>query len=202
MSPHVWWYLSRASGLVAMALALASVTTGLTISGRLSTSKLRLPWSNDLHRYLSGLTLAFLTLHISTLALDTYAPFSISAMLVPLAAPWRPVAVAFGIIALYTLVVIDLTSRFRAKISKRVWRAFHSLSLLVYITALTHAFMAGPDMAIPALRYAIVAIVTLDVILLVRRIATHRSKPDRPSRPVRTGAATPQVPEPAPASSV
>ena len=173
MSPHLWWYLSRAAGLTSMALAMASVTTGLIVTGRLSTTRIRLPWSNDLHRFLSGLTLAFLALHISTLALDSYAPFSIQAMLLPGAAPWRPGAMAIGICGLYTLVVIDVSSRFRAKLSKRVWRSLHALSILVYITALTHAFMAGPDTSLPGVQVIVGAVVALDIGLLVRRI--HRS---------------------------
>lgn len=182
MSPHFWWYLSRAAGLTSLGLALLSVTTGLAISGRVSTKRLRLPWSNDLHRYLSVLTLSFLALHVGALAFDTYAPFSLQAMLLPGAAPWRPLAVTFGLIGFYALVVIDLTSRFRSKLKARVWRAFHLLAVVVYVTALLHAFQSGPDTALPVLRYGLIAVVLVDVTLLLRRLTRLVRRNRTPTR--------------------
>ena len=170
MSTHFWWYLSRAAGLTSLALAMVSVTTGLAISGRLSTKRLRLPWSNDLHRYLSVLTVAFLMLHLGALAFDSYAPFSIAAMAIPGASAWRTGAIAWGVIALWTLVMIDLSSRFRSRLKARTWRMLHLGSALVYVTALLHAFQAGPDMTLSALQVCVAAVVVLDLGLLGRRL--------------------------------
>ena len=202
MSPHFWWFLSRAAGMTALALSLLSVTTGLAISGRLSTKRLRLPWSNDLHRYLSSLTLGFLVLHVVSLAFDSYAPFGVAAMLVPGSAPFRPWAVTFGILALYSLLIIDITSRFRSKLKQRTWRMFHMFSAVVYVCSLIHALTAGPDTGLPWVRYAIVAVVVLDIDLLVRRIGRLQEAKKAPpkersaakrdgERPARVKAAAP-----------
>ena len=196
MSTHFFWFLSRAAGLTAFALALLSVTTGLAISGRVSSKRLRLPWSNDLHRYLSGLTLAFVVLHVGSLAFDTYAPFSLAAMLLPGAAPWRPSAVALGVIALYGLAVIDLTSRFRAKLGARTWRAFHYCSIIVYFGAIAHALTAGPDTSLAWIRYAVIATVVVDLELVIRRASQRKGRRHGNERSGRTSSKSPSNGEP------
>ena len=132
-------------------------------------------------------------LHIATLALDSYAPFSLQAMLVPGAAAWRPGAMALGICALYALVIVDVSSRFRSQLPKRVWRGLHALSVLVYAAALGHAFLAGPDTVLVWVRLVVVAVVVVDLGLLARRV--QRSLAKRNGRaPARSRATAPAAP--------
>ena len=58
MSAQLWWYTARAGGLVAWALATASVVWGLLLSGRI-TRKPKPAWVLDLHRFLGALTVVF-----------------------------------------------------------------------------------------------------------------------------------------------
>ena len=72
MNEHTWWWLSRATGMVAWALSVAAIVWGLTLSGRVVRRK-RLPaWLLDLHKYLGTLTLAFVAVHMGALTLDNY----------------------------------------------------------------------------------------------------------------------------------
>ena len=187
MNAHFWWFLSRAAGMTSFALAALSIFTGLFVTTRLVSPRFKLPWLNDLHRYLSGLTLAFLALHIVSLAFDGYAPFSIKAMLLPFASSWRPGAVALGILALYCLIAIQITSIYRSKISKRLWRIVHASAIVVYIAALIHAIQAGPDVSYPAYA-AFMAVISVGIfVLFISRLfgvkKTTKPKPARPGAP-------------------
>ena len=64
-------------------------------------------WLLDLHRWLGGLALVFTGVHVLAAILgDTYVHFGLASVLVPLAAHWHPVAVAWGVASLYLLAAV------------------------------------------------------------------------------------------------
>ena len=71
------WYLTRATGLVAAVLAVASLVWGLFFSARNTGTRLRPNWWLALHNYLGGLTLVFIGLHMLVSFLDTQAGLSL-----------------------------------------------------------------------------------------------------------------------------
>ena len=64
----------------------------------------------DVHRFLGGLAAVFVGVHVIGLLLDSFVAFGPTDVLVPLASSWHPVAVAWGIVAMYLLVAVELTS--------------------------------------------------------------------------------------------
>ena len=66
------WYISRATGLVSLALFTAAVVLGLLTAGRLGTSNFPRFAVQRLHRNLSMLSLAFLAVHIISAVSDSY----------------------------------------------------------------------------------------------------------------------------------
>jgi DMSO/TMAO reductase YedYZ heme-binding membrane subunit len=156
VNAHIWWYLARSSGVVAWALATASVLWGMALSTRALGRKPRAPWLLDLHRFLGGLTVLFVVAHIGSLMADSFVPFSALDVLVPFASAWKPGAVAWGIIAFYILLAVEVTSLLRSRLSKRLWRAVHLCSYGVYVLASIHFIAAGTD-AGPAARAIIIA---------------------------------------------
>ena len=109
-SSQVWWWLARASGLVAWAAAAAAIIWGLALSSK-AFRKRRLPaWLLDLHRYLGTLTLVFIGVHLTAIVLDSYVHFSVGDLFIPMASSWRPRAVAWGIVTLDLLIVVQVTS--------------------------------------------------------------------------------------------
>src|SRR5437764_6890720 len=104
MTSQITWYAARASGIVAWALAAASVIWGLALSTRAMGRKPRPAWLFDLHRFLGGLALIFTGVHVGAILLDTYVHFSLVNVLVPLTGSWRPGAVAWGVVAMYLLL--------------------------------------------------------------------------------------------------
>lgn len=142
MNNQLLWYVARSSGLVAWGLLAASVLAGLVSSARIVRPTR--PFQ-AMHRYLGGLSLVFVAVHVTTIVLDTYVPFGIAAVFVPFASEWHPLAVAFGIVAVDLLVAIAVTSAFVAYLPSRLWTAVHSLSAVAYLFATVHLFTSGTD---------------------------------------------------------
>jgi methionine sulfoxide reductase heme-binding subunit len=174
------WYTIRASGIVTWGLVTASVLWGLLLSSR-STRRPRPAWVLDLHRFISGLALAFLTVHIGGLLLDTYVGFSPAAITIPFASHWRPAAVAWGILACYLLVAVEITSFLMARLSRRLWHAIHLGSFAVFAAATVHALTSGTDAGNPAFRiFAIAAVAAVAELTILRVVARVRRRPRVP----------------------
>ena len=85
---QLWWYVARASGLVAWLLLTASVMWGIFLSTKLLQRLRRPAWLLDLHRWLGGLTVAFVAVHLVALVADSYVSFDLADVLVPFASGW------------------------------------------------------------------------------------------------------------------
>ena len=148
MTQRLVWYTIRASGIVTWGLVTASVLWGLLLASR-STRRPRPAWVLDLHRFIAGLSFAFLGIHVGLLLADSYVGFSPAALVVPFASHWRPAAVAWGILAFYLLVAIEVTSLLMARLSRRLWHAVHLGSFVVFAAATVHGLTAGTDAGNP-----------------------------------------------------
>lgn len=174
MNEQVWWYLARASGLVSWALVTAAVSWGLALSGRLLGTTPRPAWLLDLHRFLGALALTFTGVHLAALAADSYVQFSPADLLIPLAATWRPAALAWGIVALYLLAAVEITSLLQRRLPRAAWRRLHMTSPVLFALATTHAFAAGHEAGNPLLQWAALIAGGLVVFLLAYRMLTRR----------------------------
>ncbi len=170
MSQQFWWYVARASGIVAWALAAASVLWGLALSTRALGSKPRAPWLLDLHRFLGGLTVVFVGVHLVGLAADTYTHWGLADLFLPLASAWKPVAVAWGIVAFYLLVAVEVTSLLMKRLPRRVWHGVHLLSYGVYVLGTVHLFTAGTDRSNPVLQWSALASAAAVIFFTVYRV--------------------------------
>jgi predicted ferric reductase len=139
------WYAARASGMVTWALVTAGVLWGLALSTRLIRRKGAPAWTLDLHRFLGTLSIVFLGVHLFAIWVDNYVHFGARELFVPMTSKWRPGAVAWGIVATYLLVAIQVTSWALRFIPRRLWRAVHLTSFILFITATIHGFTAGAD---------------------------------------------------------
>ena len=182
MNEHVWWYVARATGIVAWGLATLSVLWGLALSTRALGAKPKAPWLLDLHRYLGGLCVLFVLAHMGALVADGYTDFGLADLLVPGASSWKPLPVAWGIVAFYLLLAVELTSLLMDRIPKRTWKAIHLLSYLVYVLATVHFLVAGTDAANAPVRIAAIASAgAIAFFTLYRAIGPGRAGSVRPS---------------------
>jgi methionine sulfoxide reductase heme-binding subunit len=166
------WFVARASGLVAWGLLAATVVWGLLMTSKVLRRRVKNAWLLDLHRWLGGLALAFTGVHVLAIMSDTYVHFGLASVLVPLASHWHPLAVAWGVVSLYLLAAVELTSLARRHLAHRLWRRVHMLSLPVFISSTVHGLTAGTDArrpmilitaALAAVAVALLAAVRLQV---------------------------------------
>jgi hypothetical protein len=190
MHTTLLWYTARAAGIVTWALLAASVLWGLALSTRVLRGRPRPAWLLDLHRFLGGAAIVFLAVHIVTILFDTYVHFGVVEVLVPLTGSWRPGAVAWGIVAMYLLVAVELTSLARAWLPKRIWDSSHYMAFPLFLFASIHALTAGTDRAAPALRVAVFAAgAAVAMLTAIRAAEVARHGPARARRPLPPAAA-------------
>ena len=169
MNPHLWWYVARAAGFTSWLFAATSVATGLLLSSKASMRP-RPNWQLDLHRHQAALALALLALHIAALVADSYSHFTASSILIPFASTWKPLAVASGIIAMYLLITVQVTSLLRKHMPAKVWKTIHLSSLLAYLLSTAHFLQAGTDHRRAPVLIVIIAITATNLGLLSFRI--------------------------------
>jgi predicted ferric reductase len=174
VTQQLWWYTARASGLVAWVLVTASVIWGLLLSVR-RISRPRPAWMLDLHRFLGAAALGLVALHLGALSFDSFVGFGWRDLFVPYASQWRPGAVAWGIVALYLVVAVEVTSLMMRSLGRRLWHAIHLLSLVVFVSITVHALVAGADAQEPALRAFAIASSTAVAGLCAVRVAARRA---------------------------
>lgn len=183
MNPHVWWYLARASGIVAALLVTVAVVWGLLLSTRVLRGAPRPAWLLDLHRMLGGLSVAFVVVHLVALVADSNEHFGAADVLVPFASGWRPAAVAFGVLAMYLLIAVELTSLAMRRLPRKWWHGVHLSSYVCFWFVVLHGALAGTDAANPLYRWgSLVAVVAVAGLTLYRVVVGRRAR--RRSRPV------------------
>jgi predicted ferric reductase len=173
-STKVWWYISRATGIVAWALLALAVLWGLALSTRALGRKTPAPWLLDVHRFLGGLAVLFTIVHFVTLSFDPWMTseygYTIVQAFVPFASSWKPGPMAWGIVAFYLLLAVELTSLLRKRLPHSVWHGVHLLSYLLYAMATIHLLTAGSDQQNPVLRWSVVGTVGAVIFFTVYRI--------------------------------
>ena len=196
MNPQVWWYVARASGIIAWLLLTASVIWGVLLSTDAFPTRRRPAWLLDLHRWLGGLTVAFVAAHLAALVADNYTHFDIADLAIPYASQWRPGAVALGVVATWCLVAVELTSLAMRRLPRKLWRGVHLTSYLVFWLASLHAAFAGTDTTNRL--YQLTAAISIAAVAwaLVYRLSNRRTDRRRPAHAdVPPTAVTPANPE-------
>ena len=196
MDEKLWWYLARAGGLTAWWLLCVAVLWGLLLSTRVLGDRSKPAWLLDLHRMLGGLAVVFTAMHLVGLYLDTWASFTLRQLFVPLESEYRPLAVAWGVVAVYLLAAIEVTSLLRRRLPDVLWRWVHRTAFVVFVLSTVHVFTAGSDAANPWIQGTAVAVGCGFVFL-----AAYRLMAGRRERRLAGAAGPAPVPGPADPSS-
>ena len=188
LGPRTTWYIARASGLTAWCLVVASVALGLVMSSKPKWKGLPPAWRLDLHRFLGALALCFTVLHIGALTIDPSVPFRVIDVLVPFASRWRPGAVAWGVVGLYLLVVVEGTSLLMRRLPRRWWHRVHLSSLVLLVAATVHGLTAGTDAGSTVVTDVLVGCGVLLAPLGVFRVWRARRRSAAPIRTARVAS--------------
>lgn len=178
MSDQIWWFATRGAGLMTWAVAAGSVIFGLLMSSKMLGKKPGFAWLLDIHRFFSSLTAAFLTLHLVTLWADSFVGFGLIEFFVPFTSEWRRGAVTWGVLSLYLMLAVELSSLIRDRIPERTWHGIHLLSYLSVIFGSVHAWQAGSDVKNPiVLAFGLASLALIVGLSLFRIAALRRGTP-------------------------
>ncbi len=191
---NLWWYSTRAAGIVAWVMLGLSVLWGLATTTAILQERRKPGWLLDLHSWLGGAACVFTGIHLLALLGDDYVEFGLRELLVPMTSTWRPWAVAWGIVSFYLLVSIQITSLMRRRLPKKLWRALHTSAFVLFVTAGVHAGMSGTD--ISNIMYITVTILITSLVVLTtlyrilagtvrRNAAANRPARERDVTPIR-----------------
>ncbi|MGB6165577.1 MAG: 2Fe-2S iron-sulfur cluster-binding protein [Pseudonocardiaceae bacterium] len=170
----VWWYVARASGLIAWVLLGASVVGGLLLATQLTRGRTR-AWAQRLHEFLGALVVVFTVIHLASVFASDQLRIGLRELLVPFAKPSNPVAQGCGVLAFYLLLAVVLTSWARVLLPWRWWRRLHLLAFPLFGLVCAHAVLAGSDINRPILRWASLVVGVGILFLVALRLFTARS---------------------------
>lgn len=146
------WYLTRAMAFAAYVLLTLSVLLGMlrTIARQAGE---RVSWAVDeLHQVAATLAGLAIVGHLVTLLLDAFLPFTVANLLLPLDEPYRALPVQLGVLALYGMALLLVSSWMRRRVPYRLWRGLHYLSFITFALVTAHGFLAGSDADEPWMR--------------------------------------------------
>ena len=142
---HVLWYLTRATGLVALVLLTATIVLGIIGTARAASPRWPRLLTAGLHRNLALTSTGLVAVHVVTTVTDPFVSISLVAAFVPFASD----------------LPADLAEPRRARLrpdargadyqpdqgpaSHRAWRAVHLLVYVCWPVALWHGLGTGTD---------------------------------------------------------
>ncbi len=179
MIDHAFWYASRAAGISAYLLLSLSTIWGLTLSTRLGERFTGKPALYEAHRVTSFLAVAFTAVHMVVLLGDEYLSWGVAGLLVPLAAPYRPLATALGILAMYAATVVTLSFYARSRLGYLAWRRIHYAAFFSYAAATIHGITAGTDTREPWVFALYVGSLVPVLFLVNMRLLAGAARPPR-----------------------
>ena len=145
-SSPIDWYAARAGGVAAYVLLTLNVSIGLLMTGKKAMKHWPRFALEDVHRFTGILTGTFVVLHITTVAIDSYLPFSPLSLAVPFISTYRPIWIGLGIVAAELLLALAITNHYRnTKLSYRTWRRWHYVNFAVWTAATFHSIGSGTD---------------------------------------------------------
>ena len=177
------WIILRAAGIGSYIALWLAVVWGLIATTSLVTKRVSKPTSTLFHGVVASAGLALLVIHVGGLLLDRYMPFGVLDLLIPMRAGYRTLAVAFGVIAMYAMVLILVSSWIRKRLGTKLWRAIHLLAIPAFTMALAHGVFAGTDSSRPWMFAIYLVTGLLTLFLVIVRGLTYGFRPPRAERP-------------------
>lgn len=175
MNPQFWWYVARSSGIVSWLMLTATVIWGILLSTKAFPNQRRPLWLVAMHRWLATLMLIFLAIHIAALVADKYVTFGLADVTVPYASDWKPGAVALGVIGMWLLIAVQITSVIMNRLPRSIWRTVHLTSYVAFWLTAMHSAYAGTDRSAGLYQVSAAASILAVAWALMYRVANRRA---------------------------
>ncbi len=148
-SSPIDWYAARAAGITAYLLLSGVVLLGLTMAAKKPLGRWPRFALEDVHRFGGLLVGAFVAIHVVTIAIDSWLPFTLASLVVPFISRYRPLWVGIGVAAAELLLALAVTNHYRRRLPYRFWRRAHYLNFAVWSAATVHGIASGTDRSAP-----------------------------------------------------
>src|ERR1700693_3393957 len=141
--------LSAYIGLISVAALTLNMVLGILMAFRYNPVR-SWPYRRfnyfRLHNWLGYVALVASMLHPALLLLNKKPVFRVRDLLFPVHSPSQPLENTVGAVAPYLLAFVVLTSSFRLRLGRRLWKAFH---FGIYVAALPlffHSLLTDPEL--------------------------------------------------------
>jgi len=144
-APKIYWYLSRASGIVSFTILWISMALGLGITNKMARLWPGAPSAFAIHQYTSLLGLAFAIYHGLVLMGDHFVDFSLPRLLIPFSISYETFWVGLGQVCFYIWLLVVMSFYLRQRIGQKTWRLIHYVNFVIYVMAFLHGVRSGTD---------------------------------------------------------
>lgn len=180
------WYIIRAAGFTAAGLLILLMLSGIGQVTGLTYRFIEPIKAWTIHKAMALALCASIIVHVGFLLIDHFVTFSPLQVLIPflshynnstrlLGLPLGGIAVALGILAMYGVAIIVLSSLQWIDTKKRTWRWLHYISYVVMMAVFFHALYVGSDLKYGGFRAAWIfagAVVSIGIIMRLLRAGT------------------------------
>jgi predicted ferric reductase len=141
--------LSAYVGLTAVGAVTANMLLGLLMAFRYSPVRC---WPHRkfnyyrLHNWCGYIALAAATAHPLLLLFNKKPRFNFTDIAYPVHSPSQPLENTIGAVGLYLLAVVVITSYFRVRLGRRLWKAFHFTIYFAAGALFFHSLLTSPDL--------------------------------------------------------
>ena len=140
------WILIRAAGIGAYFMLYLAVAWGLAATTTVVSNRVSKQASTLFHQFAASAGLVLLLLHMGLLLIDKFEPYSVLDELLPLHSHGtHPIPVTLGVIGMYGVVLVMVTSWLRKPIGTLWWRRLHLAAVPAFTLALAHGVFTGYD---------------------------------------------------------
>ena len=147
-----FWFVSRASAVVAFLALWMSTAWGVTISSKGIGGLVSGPVAVTVHNVTSWLALGFGVVHGLSLLGDQVVSFTLSALAVPFTSAYQPFLTGLGTVSLYVGVIVTAAFYVKKRLGFKTWRAIHGLSYLMFAAVTVHSALLGTDSSLPVMK--------------------------------------------------
>lgn len=99
-----------------------------------------------LHRWCGYMALATSALHPFILLFNGSPKFMVTDLVYPLHSPGKPLENTVGAVAFYLISMVVITSYFRIRLGRRLWKAFHFSVYFAAAALFFHSLLIDPDL--------------------------------------------------------
>lgn len=169
------WHTSRALGLTSYLLLFLAVLSGILQSLGIIPPKMR-PILSVFHTLGGWLGMLLGLAHGLVLRFDDYINYSFMDIFVPFASHHEPLATSAGIVTLYIMFLLMITSDLMKKVGKALWRQIHYLAYASFFLASYHGLALGTDTQMENIRLLYIAALAILLFATLLRILSSQVK--------------------------